>query len=384
MYIEEHLLKGKYFPEKSTERLKSTMVVAFILLIVPFIFMDAYGSYMQEHFAIAIIEVAFMAILLIAYLLFPHYITLEQMIDAALIVFIVLMLLLLFMWRNEPGLVIFSMSTLPIFIFFFLGVSDGIKWSILVLSIFIVIVIGGFFDILHPNLSATLLAKMTVAYAAISYLLYIIEKERSEKEEELRSFVEDNKLLFKEVHHRTKNNMQVMMGMLETQSFKIKDPKYKKMFAAHVDRIKSMSYVHENLYKGASAELVDMHKYLNEILSNLQRVTQHTIMIDIEYMTMGIKDSISLGLIVNEAVSNAIEHAYSAGSQQIDVTLKFNGKQHVLTVEDYGLGFNTKKEFQSLGMTLIEDLSQSLPNGRLDINVDNGTRIQIYFDAKED
>ena len=383
MYIEEHLLKGKYFPEKSTERLKSTMVVAFILLIVAFIFVDAYGSYMQEHIAIAFIEVTFMAILVIAYLLFPHHVTLRQMIDASLIVIIVLMLLSLFMWRNEPEFVLFSMSTLPIFIFFFLGVSDGIKWSFFIVSIFIIIVMGSFFNILHPHLSTALLAKMTVAYGAISYLLYVIESERSAKEEKLRRFVEDNKLLFKEVHHRTKNNMQVMMGMLETQSFKIKDPKYKKMFAAHVDRIKSMSYVHENLYKGASAELVDMHKYLSEILSNLQRVTQHTIMTDIEYMTMGIKDSISLGLIVNEAVSNAIEHAYSAGSQQIDVTLKYNGKQYVLTVQDYGLGFDSKKEFQSLGMTLVEDLSLSLPNGQLDISANNGTRIQIYFDAKD-
>ena len=383
MYIEEYLLKGKYFLERSTERLKSTMVVAFILLTVLFVFVDAYGSYLQGDMGIVFIEVSFMAILVIAYLLFPHYITLEQMINAALIVVIILMLLSLFMWKNEPGIVLLSMSTLPIFIFFFLGVEDGIKWSLFILLLFILIVIGSFFDIFRPHLSAVLLAKMTVGYAAISYLLYIIEKERSIKEEALRCSAEDNKLLFKEVHHRTKNNMQVIMGMLETQSFKIKDPKYKKMFTAHIDRIKSMSYVHENLYKGASAELVDMHKYLSEILSNLQRVTQHTIMADIEYMTMGIKDSISLGLIVNEAVSNAIEHAYSAGVKQIDVALKYNGKQHVLTIQDYGLGFNTQKEFQSLGMTLIEDLSHSLPNGRLNISVNNGTRIQIYFDAKE-
>ena len=127
MYIEEHLLKGKYFPEKSTERLKSTMVVAFILLTVPFVFVDAYGSYLQGHMGIVFIEVSFMAILVIAYLLFPHYITLEQMINAALIVVIILMLLSLFMWKNEPGIVLLSMSTLPIFIFFFLGVEDGIK-----------------------------------------------------------------------------------------------------------------------------------------------------------------------------------------------------------------------------------------------------------------
>jgi len=117
-------------------------------------------------------------------------------------------------------------------------------------------------------------------------------------------------------------------------------------------------------------------------LKNLQKITQHTLLIDIDYITLGIKDSISLGLIVNEAVSNAIEHAYSAGIGHIDITLKNNGKQYVLSIKDYGLGFNTEKEYQSLGMTLIEDLSVSLPNGRLEIIVDNGTLIQVYFDAK--
>ena len=178
--------------------------------------------------------------------------------------------------------------------------------------------------------------------------------------------------------------MQVMMGLLETQSFKVDDPKYKKMFHAHVDRIKSMSYVHENLYRGDSYEEVDMHTYLSEILNNLQKITQHTIITDIDYVRLDIKDSISLGLIVNEAVSNAIEHAYNVGSERIDVTLKHHGKECVLTVKDEGIGFNTQKEFQSLGMTLIEDLSISLPKGRLEIDINKGTSIRVYFDIKEE
>ena len=85
---------------------------------------------------------------------------------------------------------------------------------------------------------------------------------------------------------------------------------------------------------------------------------------------------------MNEAVSNAIEHAYSAGVKHIDVALKQYENQYLLSIRDYGLGFNTQKEFQSLGITLIEDLSVSLPNGRLEIIQDNGTLIQVYFDVK--
>ena len=73
-----------------------------------------------------------------------------------------------------------------------------------------------------------LLSQILLGYLVVSYMLYIIESERTSYQERLKVALEENKILFKEVHHRTKNNMQIIMGLLETQSFKIDDPKYKR------------------------------------------------------------------------------------------------------------------------------------------------------------
>jgi two-component sensor histidine kinase len=380
MTIKEDILKGKYFPVESRDHLKAIMVS--LLVYLPGIAM-AYDLYESLHYGykhMAIIELVTMLILYGFYMLFPRYIGIERISHIILAIFSIFLLITLFVPDYNAEFTLFWFSTLPIVAFFFLGKQKGIIWTGVITAGFMVLWLLVALKQITLLYDHTLLIQIMFAYLAVSYIVYIVEKERSMYENKLNRSLEDNRLLFKEVHHRTKNNMQVMMGLLETQSFKIEEPKYKKMFHAHVDRIKSMSFVHENLYQGTSYEEVDMHQYLGKVLDNLQQITQHTIITDIGYITLGIKDSISLGLIVNEAVTNAMEHAYNMGVGRIDVTLQHHGKECVLTVKDDGIGFNTQREFHSLGMTLIEDLSLSLPNGRLDINIDQGTTIRVYFD----
>jgi len=383
MTLEADILKGKYFPKDSRDRLKAILISLSVYLPSFVLLFDFFESLLHGFEKVAIIEFATMLLIYGFYMLFPRYVSIENISKIILLIYSIYLSITLFVPDYSAELSIFWFATLPFIPFFFLGHDKGRVWIFLpIVSLIFVWGTTSFFDNMTLLYNKTLLIQLLFAYLTVAYIMYVMEKERYTSEEKLIDSIESNKLLFKEVHHRTKNNMQVMMGLLETQSFKIDDPKYKKMFHAHVDRIKSMSFVHENLYKGASHDEVDMHKYLEDILNNLQKITQHAIITDIDYVTLGIKDSISLGLIVNEAVSNAIEHAYSAGVGHIDVTLKDNGKQYVLSIKDYGLGFNTQREFQSLGMTLIEDLSISLPNGRLEISIDNGTLIQIYFDVK--
>ena len=382
MTFESDILKGKYFPEHSRERLKAVIISLLIYLPGFIMVFDLYESIIYGYETIVIIELVTMLLLYGFYLLFPRYLNIDQISKIIFITFSVYLLITLFVPDYNAEFSLFWFATLPIVSFFFLGHAKGKIWVFIPVLGFLIVWILASFGYIVLLYDKTLVLELLVAYLSVAYIMYILEKERSIAEEKLNDSIEKNKLLFKEVHHRTKNNMQVMMGLLETQSFKIDDPKYKKMFHAHVDRIKSMSFVHENLYKGTSYDEVDMHKYLEEILKNLQKITQHTIISSIEYVTLGIKDSISLGLIVNEAVSNAIEHAYSIGVKHIDVVLKEYENQYLLSIRDYGLGFNTQKKFQSLGMTLIEDLSISLPNGRLEIIQDNGTLIQVYFNAK--
>lgn len=382
MTFEANILKGKYFPLGSRDRLKAVMISLMIYLPSTFLLVDLFESLHYGYEQMAVIELVTILMLYGSYLLFPRYLSIASIAKVILLIYTVFLSMTMFIPDYNAAFSLFWFATMPIASFFFLGEKEGLLWSIILLSGLILLWILSVMKIITLLYSHSLLIELIFAYLSVTYIMYIIEQERTLNEKKLNQSLEDNRLLFKEVHHRTKNNMQVMMGLLETQSFKVSDPKVKKMLSAHVDRIKSMSFVHENLYTGDSYEEVDMPTYLGEILNNLQKITQHTILIDIDYVTLGIKDSISLGLIVNEAVSNAIEHAYSAGVGVIDVTLKSDGDQCVLTVKDQGLGFNTQKEFQSLGMTLIEDLSLSLPNGRMEINVDKGTSIQVHFDAR--
>ncbi len=382
MTLKEDILKGKYFPVESRNHLKAIMVSLLVYLPAIAMMYDLYESIHYGYKSMAIIELVTMLILYGFYMLFPRYVSIERISEIILVIYSVFLLITLFVPDYNAEFSLFWFSTLPIVAFYVLGEKKGIFWTGMIFVGFVFVLILSLFQQVILLYDKTLLIQIMLAYLGVSYIVYIIEKERSVYEDKLNRSIEDNRLLFKEVHHRTKNNMQVMMGLLETQSFKVEDPKYKKMFHAHVDRIKSMSFVHENLYKGMSYEEVDMHQYLGEVLDNLQKITQHTIIANIGYITLGIKDSISLGLIVNEAVSNAIEHAYSAGIGRIDVTLQNHGKGCILTIKDDGIGFNTQKEYQSLGMTLIEDLSISLPDGRLDIDVNKGTTIRVYFSLK--
>jgi len=382
MNLIDDVLKGKYFTAKSIDRYKAIMISLYIVLAESLFFFDLLESYGQGYDLSRILEISAMLILLAVYVLFPYIISLKLTIYITLTTVIAFLLLSLGIADINPELSLFYLTTMPICFFYFLEVRLAIRWSIVILATLFMLTLGVYIGLITLLYNASLMFQVSLGYGVVSLWLYIIETERNVYKSDLSTALNGQEILFKEVHHRTKNNMQVMMGLLETQSFKIKDPKYKKMFLTHVDRIKAMSVVHENLYSSGKYEKVDMNKYLSDLARNLQKLTPHTIITDIDSVFLNIRTSMSIGLIFNEAVSNAIEHAYNVGVGYIDVSFKRAGKQCVLSIKDYGQGFDAEKSYDSLGMTLIEDLSAGLPNGSMGVRVDNGTQIQIYCDIE--
>lgn len=95
------------------------------------------------------------------------------------------------------------------------------------------------------------------------------------------------------------------------------------------------------------------------------------------------KIAMNIGLIFNEAVTNAIEHAFDGEEGNIDISFKQLGERYSLSIQDNGKGFDTSLTYKSLGLTLIKDLSVTLPHSTIDIEGKNGTKIQIYFDTEE-
>ena len=383
-FFEAEILKGKYFPPKSRERLRATMVNLFILIGAFIILLYAYENLGQGYYVMLVVELLIVLTLVLAYLVFPHYININATSYMILGALTFLLAISLVVPDKDPELSLFWLAALPIFVFFFLGVDKGIRWSTNMFIVLLFIPLFSFITGIKFVYEWELLSQILLGYLVVSYMLYIIESERSSYEERLAVALSENQMLFKEVHHRTKNNMQVIMGLLETQSFKIDNPKYKKMFETHVDRLKAMSLMHKNLYSNHSYEAVDIEEYLEEIAKNLKTYTEHKIITDIDPIKVDMKIAMNIGLIFNEAVTNAIEHAFKEGEKgEINVVFKHIGERCVFIIHDNGKGFDTEKTYQSLGMTLIKDLSSTLLNSSLVIKKSEGTLIKIYFNLEE-
>ncbi|SFV70562.1 Sensory transduction histidine kinase [hydrothermal vent metagenome] len=383
-FFESEVLKGKYFPDKNRKRLRVVMVNLFIFVGVFVILLYAYENLVQGYHIMAAVDMFMVFTLVVAYLLFPYYVginTISYMVLGALTFLLAVSFVIP---DKDPELSLFWLATLPIFVFFFLGVNKGIRWSINMFLVLLFIPLFSFITGIKFVYDWELLSQIILGYLVVSYMLYIIESERSSYEKRLSVAREENQMLFKEVHHRTKNNMQIIMGLLETQSFKIDDPKYRKIFEHHVDRLKAMSLMHKNLYVHHTYNEVDIAVYLNEIAKSLQLYTQHKIITNIDAMMIDMKVAMNIGLIFNEAVTNAIEHAFSEDETgEINIAFRHIGERCVFIIHDNGKGFEESKEYNSLGLTLIQDLVGTLANSTLVIKNCEGTLIKIYFNLEE-
>jgi len=382
-FIESEILKGKHFPPGSRDRLRAALVNLFILAGSFVILLYAYENLKQGYYGILTVELGMVIVLVIGYLVFPYYTNMEQISYLILGSLTFLLAISLVLPDKDPELSIFWLASLPIFVFYFLGVKKGIIWNAYMFIILLIVPLVSYIAQVKFVYGWELLSQIVLGFLVVSYMLYIIEKERSDYEQRLSIALEENRMLFKEVHHRTKNNMQVIMGLLESQSFKIDDPKYKKMFETHIDRLKAMSLMHKNLYSDQSFEQVDIKKYLEEIMQSLQKYTEHQLSYTIDEIMIDMKTAMNVGLIVNEAVTNSIEHAFDEQIGEINITLRHIGNRCALTIKDNGKGYDTTISYRSLGVTLIKDLSSTLLNGSILLNGDRGVLIRIYFDLKE-
>jgi len=226
-----------------------------------------------------------------------------------------------------------------------------------------------------------LLSAVLVGAAGMVVLLGIyLEKQYRSCQKKLAESQDEKTFLLKEMHHRIKNNMQVMMGLLETQSFKVKDPKYKQMFQNHVDRIKAMSYLHQNLYEEKSRKMIAMDEYLGSIIRNLQLMTSNTIHAQIEPCHLDMQQALNVGLIVNETVSNAIKYAYDDFNGTIDVTLATTRGKCMLHVQDFGKGYDPETlGDETLGVSMIEDMAAFLNESSVTVNSAYGVSIVVVF-----
>ncbi len=222
--------------------------------------------------------------------------------------------------------------------------------------------------------------------------------ERKISEKKIQASLHEKEMLLKEIHHRVKNNMQVIVSLLSLQSYHIKDAPALALFKESQERIHAMALVHEKLYQSADLARIDFSDYLVELAERLRFVFQVNNLIDVQVDApeawLGVDAAIPCGLIANELISNALKHAYPDGrSGRVQVVFRktvSNGQagegsgMYHLTIRDFGVGlppdFDPAKA-PSLGLQLVHVLAHQV-DGNLKFDRTAGLGIEIEFCEK--
>ncbi len=207
-------------------------------------------------------------------------------------------------------------------------------------------------------------------------------------EEQLRRSLAEKELLLREVHHRVKNNLQVISSLLEMQADCIDDDQARAVYAVSQARIRSMALIHQQLYGASTLDRIDFGAYLEQLAVSLYQFHEGgpggvTIEAAADPVQLSIDQALTCGLIVNELVTNALKHAFSPERPgTVKVEFRQRNGRHELTVTDDGVGLSGTPDPDSLGMSLVTALAEQL-GGRLDIRSDGGTTFFIAFPSEE-
>jgi PAS domain S-box-containing protein len=212
--------------------------------------------------------------------------------------------------------------------------------------------------------------------------------ERKNAEEKLAASLREKEVLLREIHHRVKNNMQIISSLLRLQSRSIEDDKMREVFNASQSRIRSMSLIHEKLYESKDFSRVDFSDYIGKMVTHLFVVYQMnaqdvSFKVEVKDIHLEITEAIPCGLIINELVSNALKYAFPKGEKG-DMIIQMNrdesGKYH-LSVKDTGIGLPPDFEIgktETLGFQIVNDLVRQL-NGTIELKREKGTEFRIVF-----
>jgi two-component sensor histidine kinase/CHASE2 domain-containing sensor protein len=207
----------------------------------------------------------------------------------------------------------------------------------------------------------------------------------------LSALVEEKNVLLKEIHHRVKNNMQVISSLLNLQSDHIQDPGALEIFADTRNRVRSMALIHEKLYQSSDLAQINFGEYIKALTSGLassfaSKMRGVRIATESDDVLLTVDEAVPCGLIVNELVTNCFKYAFAGGAPgEIKVALKrLPEKKLQLSVGDDGVGFPESIDFrttESLGLQLVNTLTDQL-DGSIALRNGRGTTFEITFEEK--
>ncbi|HYW35142.1 MAG TPA: PAS domain S-box protein [Balneolaceae bacterium] len=214
--------------------------------------------------------------------------------------------------------------------------------------------------------------------------------DRVKKENRIQSALEEKEIMLQEIHHRVKNNMAIVSGLMELQRFRVEDKKLQGILRESQMRIRSMAMIHEKLYASESLAKINFKNYIQELTERIVATTSTnqkdiTVHYRLDEVHLSVNDAIPCGLILNELITNVYEHAFKNKlTGNILIRLKQQDHHLQIAVEDNGCGLPDDFDIdnrQTLGLTLIKTLVKQL-NGELRIQqgIKNmGVCFEIFF-----
>jgi len=231
-------------------------------------------------------------------------------------------------------------------------------------------------ETLQPKSPIELFAELTellFAFSVLSYLLYkfsYFHKRSTDKlinaEKSVAVKSNENEVLIKEIHHRVKNNLQIIISLLRLQQNEIKSEVIKQHFSDAINRVLTMSLIHQKLYQDNTLAEIRIKDYLTELTSDIAKLSTLNIPINTEIKSdidiIGLKTIVPLGLIINELMSNSIEHAFKEKQEAlVRVSIKNKGNNTFELIYFDNGSWNKKSEaYTSFGLELIELLCEQL------------------------
>jgi two-component system, sensor histidine kinase PdtaS len=233
----------------------------------------------------------------------------------------------------------------------------------------------------------------TVSFSGELYIVMVVRDitERKEAENKIKKSLEEKKVLLREIHHRVKNNMQIISSLLNLQSTYTNDKNVVDILMESQNRVKSMAMIHEKLYQSPELSRIDFRDYIAKLSTFLRQsylYINNSIIIETEVddIYLNIDTAVPCGLIINELVTNSIKHGFpedNPGLIRIKL-FKSHGK-YILSVKDNGVGFPETIDFrntETLGLQLINNLVLQL-DGTIEVILDHGTEFKINFQPME-
>ena len=195
---------------------------------------------------------------------------------------------------------------------------------------------------------------------------------------------EEKEVLLKEIHHRVKNNLQIISSLMRLQSNTSKSYQLKANYQEMQGRINSMALVHQQLYGSKDFATIDVADYINTLVDRVQSVySSEGIEVEksIEIKDLTIEELIPLGLLVNELLTNCFKYAFKSDSGFIKIIVKYADGKRYLSITDNGVGLDNPDEAfdkGTFGAELFKTLVLQL-DGEYKLSSENGLKVEVYF-----